>query len=143
MEPFNAKMQEYIMKLDPKRRAKYTIKQDTYNAILNVWTSKETNVSPKFRFWAKKTFINIKIGEKEFVHNKKTHLPVVTHEQLFEKIEEFHLAVGPSGRDKTWVEVHKNSHIFQSYGSYRSKENTQKSLRKPFHSTSGCATFVR
>lgn len=109
MGSFNVKMQAYVEKLDPKKRAKYTIKQNTYDLILNILTSRESNVSPKFRFWAKKTFISVKIGGKEFVYNKKTNLPVVTHEQLFEKIEECHLAVGHSGRDKTWAEVEQSN----------------------------------
>lgn len=70
MESFNAKMQAYVETLDPKKRAKYTIKQETYDVILNVLTSRESNISPKFRFWTKRTFISVKIGAKEFIYNK-------------------------------------------------------------------------
>lgn len=70
--------------------------------------SEKVEVTAKFRFWAKITFICMKIGSEDFVYNKRTNLPVVMDEQLFEKIQECHLAVGHSGRDKTWAEV--NSH---------------------------------
>ncbi len=47
----------------------------------------------------------VKIGEQDILYSSKEKLPVVTFENLFEKINECHTAVGHPGRDKTWHEV--------------------------------------
>ena len=143
MELFNEKMQAYIDNLDLKKRAKYTIKKDTYETILRVLKAEETNDSAKFRFWAKKTFMYVTIGAKEFVYNKKTNLPVVMHEDLFDKLQECHLAVGHSGRDKTWAEVWQPNLSFEPDDVPRSSKNIPKFLNRPFLSSSACATFVK
>lgn len=98
-------MQSYINGLDVKKRAKYTINNATYERILQFFLSTDTQASPKFKFWAKKTFVCVEIGKKHFVYDKKSNLPLVTHEKLYEKISECHINVGHSGRDKTWAEV--------------------------------------
>ena len=60
---------------------------------------------PQFKFWAKKQFVLVKIGEQQVLYSAKQKLPVVTFENLFERINECHTAVGHLGRDKTWHEV--------------------------------------
>jgi hypothetical protein len=47
----------------------------------------------------------VKIGEQDILCSSKEKLPMVTFENLFEKINECHTAVGHLGRDKTWHKV--------------------------------------
>jgi type II secretory pathway component PulL len=39
------------------------------------------------------------------IYSVKNDLPIIIHEKIYEKINECHIAVGHSGRDKTWAEV--------------------------------------
>jgi hypothetical protein len=105
MELFNEKIQSYINNLDVKKRDKYTIKNDMYSNILNVLKSKNTAVSAKFKFWVRRTFSLVEIGSSQLIYNKKNNLPLISHENMYEKIADCHKAVGHSGRDKTWAEV--------------------------------------
>ena len=105
MNIFYDKIQSYIDKLDIKKRDKYTINNQTYKMILSVLNGEDIDVSAKFRFWTRKTFICMRIGSNDFVYDKQTNLPLVKHENLYEKILECHVFVGHSGRDKTWAEV--------------------------------------
>ncbi|CAM4848220.1 unnamed protein product, partial [Rotaria magnacalcarata] len=52
-----------------------------------------------------KTFKIIEIKSIELVYDIKKNLPLITFENLYEKIKECHVAVGHSDRDKTWSEV--------------------------------------
>lgn len=105
MDAFNERLQSYIDTLDVKKRNKYTIKQKVYCEISKVLKLEYSNESAKFKFWARKNFVLMLIGLEQVVHDKKTNLPIITHELIYEKILECHLAVGHSGRDKTWAEV--------------------------------------
>ena len=105
MDIFNAKIQSYIDKLDVKKRTKYTIKNDMYLDILNVLKSQNINVSSKFKFLVRQTFRLVQIGSSDLIYVAKTNLPLITHENLYVKITDCHVAVGHSGRDKTWAEV--------------------------------------
>lgn len=105
MDTFNAKLQSYIDKLAENKRIKYTIKNDMYMQIFNVLKSKDSNMTPKFKFWVKQTFYLVEIGSSEMIYVKKKKLPLITFENIFEKITDCHSAVGHSGRDKTWAEV--------------------------------------
>jgi len=105
MDLFNAKIQSYIDKLDEKKRAKYTIKNETYLDMLNVLKSQNINVSSKFKFLVRQTFRLVQIGSSDLIYVAKTNLPLITHENLYVKITDCHVAVGHSGRDKTWAEV--------------------------------------
>ena len=105
MDVFYERLKCYIEGLDIKKQAKYTIKNDTYEKILRILKSQDINMPSKFKFWSRRLFSLVRIGTSDFVYTKKTNLPLITHEQLFEKISECHIAVGHSGRDKTWAEV--------------------------------------
>lgn len=105
MEIFNKRLHEYIKGLDVKKQTKYTIDNNTYQKIQLVLQHQDIPVSPKFKFWAKQTFILVQIGLNHFVYNKQLNLPLITFEHLYEKISECHAVVGHSGRDKTWNEV--------------------------------------
>lgn len=107
MDIFNSKLQSYIDTLSETKRNKYTIKNDMYLNILNVLKQKDTNTTPKFKFWVKETFKLVEIGSTELIYVTKKNLPLITFENMFEKIKECHIAVGHSGRDKTWAEVSK------------------------------------
>jgi len=91
--------------LDIKKRAKYTIRNEMRLNIINVLKMKDTNVSSKFKFWVRKTFCLVNIGSSELLYAKKQNLPLISHEEIYEKINECHTAVGHSGRDKTWSQV--------------------------------------
>lgn len=105
MDIFNSKLQFYIDTLAETKRNKYTIKNEMYLNILSVLKSNDINMTPKFKFWVKQTFKLIEIGSSELVYDVKKNLPLITFENLYEKIKECHVAVGHSGRDKTWSEV--------------------------------------
>ncbi|CAF0723680.1 unnamed protein product [Adineta steineri] len=105
MDIFYSKLQTYIDSLDIKKRNKYTIKNDMCLDILSVLKEENNNVSAKFKFWAKQTFRLVKIGSTDFVYVKKNNLPLVTHEQIYYRVVDCHVAVGHSGRDKTWAEI--------------------------------------
>lgn len=107
---FNTRLEEYINKLDIKKRDKYTIKNSTYEQIIDLLKEKRTNVSSKFKFWSKNTFYLVQIGANDIVYTTKNKLPLITHENIFDKITECHVAVGHSGRDKTWSEVNVHIH---------------------------------
>jgi hypothetical protein len=49
-----------------------------------------------------------KVGSKHLIYCAKSNSPVVTKEELFDKISRCHTNVGHSGRDKTWAEVRAN-----------------------------------
>ncbi|CAF1383338.1 unnamed protein product [Adineta ricciae] len=60
----------------------------------------------KFKFWAQKNFVLVKIGDANVIYNKgKGSRPVVTYEELYVKLNECHKRVGHHGRDKTWSEI--------------------------------------
>ena len=105
MDFFNEKLQSYIDSLDVKKRSKYTIKNDSYREIVKVLNSEVSLETAKFKFWARKNFVLVRIGSEQFVYDLELNLPVITHDSIYEKILECHLAVGHSGRDKTWAEV--------------------------------------
>ena len=71
MDIFNCKFQSYINTLSENKRFKYTIKNDMCLDILNVLKSKETNISPKFKFWVKKTFHLVQTGSSESIYVTK------------------------------------------------------------------------
>ncbi|CAF2086643.1 unnamed protein product [Rotaria magnacalcarata] len=52
-------------------------------------------------------FLNHKISIRlcELIYATKYNLPLIPHEKIYEKIYECHIAVGHSGRDKTWAEI--------------------------------------
>ncbi|CAF0794171.1 unnamed protein product [Didymodactylos carnosus] len=62
----------------------------------------------QFKFWAKKNFEIIKIEDKSIIYSIKEKRSVVTYENLFDKLNECHTAVGHLGRDKTWNELLEN-----------------------------------
>lgn len=105
MDSFNCKLTSYINTLSQNKRSRYTIKELMYSDIVNVLKSKENNMSPKFKFWAKETFYLVQIGSSESVYIRKRNVPLVTHEKIYEKIAECHIILGHPGRDKTWAEV--------------------------------------
>jgi hypothetical protein len=47
----------------------------------------------------------MKIGSSNLVFNKKNKLPLISHEEIYEKINKCHMAVAHSGRHKTWSQV--------------------------------------
>jgi len=105
MDIFYEKFDSYINTLDIKKRSKYTIKNDMYLNIVNVLKLQDLNQSSKFKYWIKKTFRIVEIGKSEVIYTIKNNLPLITHENIYEKIHECHIAVGHSGRDKTWAQV--------------------------------------
>ncbi|CAF4364535.1 unnamed protein product [Rotaria socialis] len=62
-------------------------------------------MSSKFKFWIRTSFRVMEIGSSDIIYNIKNNTPLITHEKIYEKINECHIAVGHSGRDKTWAEV--------------------------------------
>lgn len=76
-----------------------------HDKMMKVLKSEDIDVSPKFKFWVRHTFYLIKIGSIELIYNKKSDLPLITQENIYEKIDDCHKSVGHSGRDKTWNEV--------------------------------------
>ncbi|CAF3436338.1 unnamed protein product [Rotaria socialis] len=104
MDIFYSKFQTYIDTLDIKKRNKYTIKSDMYLDILNVLKENNKNTSAKFKFWVRQTFRLVQIGSTDLVYVIKNDLPLVTHEQIYYRVVDSHVAVGHSGRDKTWAE---------------------------------------
>ncbi|CAF3372080.1 unnamed protein product [Rotaria socialis] len=105
MDIFYSKFQTYIDTLDIKKRNKYTIKSDMYLDILNVLKENNKNTSAKFKFWVRQTFRLVQIGSTDLVYVIKNDLPLVTHEQIYYRVVDSHVAVGHSGRDKTWAEI--------------------------------------
>ena len=47
----------------------------------------------------------MEIGSSDIIYHIKNNTPLITHEKIYEKINECHIAVGHSGRDKTLAEV--------------------------------------
>ena len=114
MDIFYSKLQTYIDILDIKKRNKYTIKNDMYLDILSVLKEENKNVSAKFKFWVRQTFRLVQIGSTDLVYALKNNLPLVTHEQIYYRVVDCHVAVGHSGRDKTWAEVNIFFYQFES-----------------------------
>jgi hypothetical protein len=104
-QAFYAKVLAYMEELNGKKQDKYSIKAETYNQVVQLLKGTQGKYQPQFKFWAKKRFQLVKIGDQEILYSSKEKLPVVIFEQLFEKINECHTAVGHLGRDKTWHEV--------------------------------------
>ena len=76
-----------------------------YENIVHVLKSEDVNMNAKFKFWVRRSFRLMEIGSSDVVYSIKNNLPLVTHEKIYEKIDQCHIAVGHSGRDKTWAEV--------------------------------------
>jgi hypothetical protein len=57
---------------------------------------------PSFNFWAERRFTLVKFGDQRTVYCMKEKLPITIYENLFETINEFHMAVDHLGREKTW-----------------------------------------
>ena len=104
-EVFYTIVTAYIEALNPRKRDKYLMKTETYNQVLQILRGTAKKNEAKFKFWAKQRFYIVKIGDQEILYSSKEKLSVVTYENLFEKINECHTAVGHLGRDKTWHEV--------------------------------------
>ena len=104
-QAFYTKVNEFVEELNVKKQTKYLIKTETYNQVVQLLKGTENKPQAQFKFWAKKHFNLVKIGDQDILYSLKEKLPVVTYENLFEKISECHTAVGHLGRDKTWHEV--------------------------------------
>ena len=104
-QAFYTKVNEFVQSIDVKKQNKYLIKTQMYNEVVQILTKTEEKHQPQLKFWAKKNFNVVRIGEQDILYSLKEKLPVVTFENLFEKINECHTAVGHLGRDKTWHEV--------------------------------------
>jgi hypothetical protein len=74
MDIFHFKLQAYIDTLDVKKCNKYTIKNDMYSDILSVYKKENTNLSSKFKFWARETFGLVHIGSTDLIYVKKNNL---------------------------------------------------------------------
>ena len=107
MEVFISRLKSYINKLDEKEREKYTINNDLYFNIMKVLKSEEIDVSTKFKYWVRRAYYLMNIGSTQSIYNKKTNLLLITQENMYDKINDCHISVGHSGRDKTWSEVDK------------------------------------
>jgi hypothetical protein len=105
MNIFYDKLQTYINTLDIKKRNKYTIKNEMYLDILSVLKGENKDASAKFKFWVKQTFRLIHVALIDLVYDMKKDLPIVKHEEIYYRVADCHVAVGHSGRDKTWAEV--------------------------------------
>ena len=77
------------------------INNDMYYKMMKVVKCEDVDVSPKFKFWVRHTFCLIEIGLNEVIYNKKSDLPLIRQENMYEKINDCHTTVGHSGRDKT------------------------------------------
>ena len=88
-----------------KKQGKYLVKAETFSRVVLILKGVREKRQAQLRFWAKKHFYLEKIGEQDILYSLKEKLPVVSYEDLIEKINECHTAVGHSGRDKTWHEV--------------------------------------
>jgi hypothetical protein len=104
-ETFYTRVNEFIQTLNVKKQNKYLIKAEMYNQMMRILKETEGKHDPQLKFWAKKHFYMDRIGDQDILYSLKEKLPVVTFENLFEKINECHTAVGHLGRDKTWHEV--------------------------------------
>jgi hypothetical protein len=99
-QAFYTRVNEFVQSINVKKQGKYLIKAEMYNEVVQILKETEGKYQPQFKFWAKKHFNLVKIGEQF-----KEKSLVVTFENLFEKINECHTAVGHLGRDKTWHKV--------------------------------------
>ena len=96
-ESFYVKLAAYMETLNRKKQDKYLIKRETYNQVVLILKGTEDKIQAQFKFWAKKRFHLMKIGDQEILYSSKEKLPVVTFEELFEKINDCHTAVGHLG----------------------------------------------
>ena len=64
------------------------IEIDTYNEVVKILRGTEEKYQPEFKFWTKKQFVLVKIDEQEVLYSSEQKLPVVTYENLFERINE-------------------------------------------------------
>lgn len=103
MEEFYKVLAKHIESLNEKFREKFCIKQALYDDIILVL--RDGWGDAQLRFWVVNKFKLVKIGDQNVVYDIKTNLPVVTYENLYQKIRECHERVGHHGRDKTWIEV--------------------------------------
>ncbi len=104
-QAFYTRINEFVQSINVKKQGKYLIREEMYNEVVQILKGTEGKRQPQLKFWAKKHFNLVKIGEQDILYPSKEKLPVVTFENLFEKINECHTAVGHLGRDKTWHEV--------------------------------------
>jgi hypothetical protein len=107
-EAFYTKLNAYVKSLSTKKQTKYLIKTETYYQLIDILNGTGSKCPAQFKFWAKKRFYIVKIGGQEILYSSKEKLSVVTFDNLFDKINECHVAVGHLGRDKTWHEVRRN-----------------------------------
>jgi len=103
MEEFYKVLSKYIESLNEKFREKFCIKQALYDDLILVL--RDGWGDPQLKFWTIKNFKLVKIGDQNVVYDIKRNLPIVTYENLYQRIKECHERVGHHGRDKTWVEV--------------------------------------
>lgn len=140
---FYVKLQTYIDTLDIKKRNKYTIRNDMYLDILNVLKEENKNISAKFKFWVRQTFRLVQIGSTGLVYAIKNDLPLIKHEEIYYRVADCHVAVGHSGRDKTWAEVNNFFILIYSIISYRSNVIMLVFLNKQYQFTLICVIHVR
>jgi len=94
---FYTRVDEFLQSMNTKTQSKYSIKGELYNEIVQVLKTTEGKHPPQLKFWAKKHFNLVKIGDQDILYTTKVKLPVVIYEDLFDKIKECHTAVGHLG----------------------------------------------
>ena len=105
MEVFYKSLDKYIEGLNQKFREKFCIKQTLYEDIILVL--RDGWGDSQLKFWVSRNFKLVIIGDQSVVYEIKSNLPVVTYENLYDRINECHERVGHHGRDKTWAEVRR------------------------------------
>ncbi len=85
-QAFYAKVGAFMEALKGKKQEKYLMKSETYNQVVQVLKGTESKNQAQFKFWAKKRFHIVKIGDREIFYSSKEKLPVVTFEELFVRV---------------------------------------------------------
>jgi hypothetical protein len=120
MEAFHQTLNTHIQTLNAKYQEKYLIEQEMYGDIALVLRDGWGDL--QFKFWTRKHFQLMKIGNVNGVYNKgKDSRPVVVYEELCTKLTECHLRVGHHGRDKTWNEVNTSCGVLSPRYSCQSR----------------------
>ena len=97
---FYTQVDTYLKTLSTRKNIKYLTKTETYNQVIDVLKGKKNKCRPQFKFWGKKKFYTVKIGAQDILHSKNEKLPVVTFENLFDRINECHN--GDGSKCKNW-----------------------------------------
>ena len=104
-EKFDEILEVYLNELPENRRAKAVISQDMMDRAIQIFDEGNTSQDPKFKYWVRKKFTTMDIGNVKKLIEKSSEKPVCAKENIYDIIGALHRELQHAGYKKTYSEV--------------------------------------